>query len=445
MIDIEDERNHDIILKQLSNLEYKRIIRTINFIDDERYDYITEIVIYNHNNEKCFYIPGELYKKEVLVDFEVIKPQNLVVQIPSDIGDKLNLKYLLRHLCTCVKNSNQYDNDLKRELSKRLEDTKLFNNLYQAFWKKSGTSIEKIIQQHFNDYLKFLEDNIDIEKKFFFNFLVNMDKFFVQFLYIKEGINPFGYLTVKIKTTKDISNKEKTRKLRLFRPIILQNNIDILVNKPYPLAGKNTLIFKIIIPRIEKFYYENFWYKKIKILTKKFINKSKNDKITISQKSFSIYHSDAQNLLCSKLMNYANFTQNNNNFEIDFRDNRSNFANNEIMIYFRQDRNSQDNKFGIYCEEDHKIKYRRTLKNNNIPVYYFLGIFSLILFHIFFNFNFNHYIEIFIAILIAITFDYINKSKLEKNYIKWYFNIFLIILILIFSIFQYLHLLKLNP
>lgn len=445
-IDIEILENFDKLYNQLVKLKYIRIIRNFQFINVERFNYITELVIYNQSNKKCFIVPGEIYKKRVLVNFEILSSNNSIIQISSTIGDKINLYFLLKKLVSYVSNSDKFEDEDKQEIINQLNSEKTYTQLYQAFWKteQDEFSIKNIINKIFSKYPKFYE-NPDIKE--FYDFLINMENFFVQFLYIKDGIDPFGYLTIKIKTT--IDSKVKSKRRLFYRPNILQFNIPFEVKNPYPLNQDNSLHFKINIRDKEKFcYIKNRW------CSKKLI---KEKKILFNINYFSIYHENTQDTnesesepleFCKNLRESAKLIDKENGFySFDEFDSRVNFSTNEIYIYFGKSRIKKDSPTAKYCkfEKKHVINIHKTLKNNLYLFYYFFTLLSIFLYLIFSLNNFNHYLEIFIGIIITTTFNYINKLEVERYYLKVPFILFLLLYVIIFCFFQFCHFLLYNP
>ena len=71
-VDLTPIINDNSIIERLSDIQYLGIGRTYNFIDNERYEIITDITLYNKGNDTCFYVPGDIYRKEILMDFNFL-------------------------------------------------------------------------------------------------------------------------------------------------------------------------------------------------------------------------------------------------------------------------------------------------------------------------------------------------------------------------------------
>lgn len=418
---IDYEKNYEKIAEKLLDLKYKRITRSIQFKDNENYDLITEIVIYNNNKDNiCYYIPGEIYEKKILVNFEIAQLLNSRIQVSSNIGDMINIYYLLNRIKSKIKNDKIKNNLENQEFIKELKD---------AFWKSEKT-VDQLLKEAFENDIKLLESE---EIKDYVKFLKSMEENFVQFIYIKEGIKPYDSVSIKIKTSKNI--KYKNKKCRFIYPKLLEYEIPIKAKNPYPLKGRNTLFFKVNIPDIEKFKFHKLCEKQ-----------AKTNNIAFNIERFNIFHKTVNkgtlNPFCEELSKDSRLNKLNiKHYQQVKGDIRSNFSNNLIYIYFRKSQKSTENsEFNKFCEFDHIIKLTRTLKNKWLLAFYWIFfILSVILFFLFRFFNFNHYTEIFIGLLITTTFDFINKTDIEKYYLKYSFIIFLLILFFLYFTFQIIH------
>jgi len=494
-LDFENGRDFDKIIDQLSKLKYKRITRTIQFFKEDKFEFITELVIYNQSMKKCFIVPGEIYKKEILLDFEVISPKE-TIQVSSDIGDMYNLQYLISCFNKCLTKyrkkfleqndipgkdiEDSYDKILKKFTEGNKSNEILKKKLFKAFWKEEGLTVHSLIDDEFGELKNKLLEYNEIKK--YYDFIIKMEDYFIQFLYVKDGIEPYGYTNIKIKTIKD-AVVDKIR-LNRFLEEIKEYNISIEVEKPYPLEGTNTLLFKLSIPEQEKFYYtKKKFLKNNKIKSFSIIERNKKNKLgeinlMFDLKYFSIVHGrgrtfcenlkhsgnlleiskdlkdkykpENEDLLVKdkkkekKYSKYLNNSYLKNLFGADKSDTRLNFGNNNISLYFRKSRTLREinGNLGKYCDvkSEHIIKFNRTLKSNLIWIYlmFFLILFSLYSF--FLTFNLSFYIQVFVGLIITTSFHYINMSKLEKSYLKIPFIIFLLSNICLYVFFQFLHL-----
>lgn len=517
-LDIENGINFNEVIQQLLNLKYIRITRIVNFLNNYKYEFITEIDIYNQGDKTCHYIPGEIYNKAILVDFKVINPSN-TAQISSDTGDKLNIKFnlfcLKGYLSEYIKNLERLSkpNKVIREFNQILnffdenknEYKSFIQKLFLSFWL-ADISIKSLLDEVFKDYL----DEILKDKKIkrHYDFLGRMDKNFVQFIYLREGIKSKGYINLKIKTNKEIDFKKIKKKYNRRLEKILQYEIPFNIGKPFPLKGKNTLFIKINIPSQERFYYlKNKYIKKsiehIQIFDKKDKKVLEDVNLIFNKNYFNISH-DNEQLFCKNLKEkgdiidvYEDFKEKYQIVEnielrkfkpdddkfvtsnelkefaryygVKRKDTRLNFGDNNISLYFRQKRKknekdiekikikentsrkgeNEDNNDGnksdehdIYCKERlvHIIRFHRTLKNNLNTLYFYFIVMCLILYPIFFFYNFNEYIQIFIGIIIAAIFHYFSTSKIERSYYVTPFRYFILSSIVLYIIFQIMHL-----
>ena len=513
VLDIENGINFNEVIQHLLNLKYLRITRIVNFLNNYKYEFITEIDIYNQGDKPCHYIPGEIYNKAILVDFKVINPGN-TVQISSDTGDELNIKFnlfcLKMHLSEYIKNLESRSKPSKtiqefyqilNNFDENTNEYKTFiEKLYPSFWL-ADIPIKSLLDEVFKNHLEEILNDKKIRK--YYDFLARMDKNFVQFIYLREGIEPKGYLNLRIKTNKEKDFKKKFFNRRLEK--ILQYEIPFKIGKPFPLKGENTLFFKINIPSQERFYYQKKKYIKksiehIQIFNTKDKKVLEDNDLIFDKNYFNISHNREQ-LFCINLKEkgdiidvYEDFKEKYQSVEnielrkfkqddvkfapfnelkkfaryygVKRRDTRLNFMDNNISLYFRQkreknekdiekieentsrkgenedkdDRNNSDEN-NIYCEESlvHIIRFHRTLKNNLIPFYFLFLIMCLILYLGFYFFHFNEYIQIFIGIIIAAIFHYINTSKIERFYYEKPFRYFILLSIFLYILFQIKH------
>ncbi len=409
VLDIENGINFNEVVQQLLNLKYIRITRIVNFLNNYKYEFITEIDIYNQGDKTCHYIPSEIYNKAILVDFKVINPSNSV-QISSDTGDRLNIKFNL----FCLKGYlSEYINNLER-LSKPKNLIREFNQilnffdenrneckdfiqkLFPSFWS-AETSIKSLIDEVFKNSLEEILNDKKIKR--FYDFLVRMDNNFVQFIYLREGIKSKGYINLRIKTIKEIDVKKIKKKFNRCLEKILQYEIPFNIGKPFPLKGENTLFIKINIPSQERFYYlKNKYLKKssehIQIFDKKDKKVLEDINLIFDKNYFNISH-DNEQLFCKNLKEkgdiidvYEDFKEKHQIVEnIEFRkfkpdvdkfetfnelkefaryygvkrsDTRLNFGDNNISLYFRQKRKKNEKDI-----ESSKIKEIISRKGEN--------------------------------------------------------------------------------
>lgn len=420
-VNITDSTNFPNFFKQLESLKYKRIIRTIKFVGNEIYDFLTEIIIVNEGNETCYLIPGEIYKKAVLVNFQILSPNDSVIQVSSGDGDTLNIKYLLYKLKCNI--SDQL-------IKKRLDDENLFNDLFEALWEKGKgkKSISELLEETLGKDIITKKDNV-VQR--YLNFFKLMDHKFVQFLFVKNGIKPFEIISIKLKNTL-LSKKTITTHHYCIRKFF-EYFIPLEIKKPYPLKGKPSILIDVNIPEKEKFVYYDICKQRAEL-----------KEISFNTKRFNIFHSlesEENSIFCTSLKDAANLKENNKNYyKIDYKNSRSSFTDNRIFIYFGERREKEEKKeFENFCDKEHEIKITRTLKNNFFLFYIGFSILSFILYFIFFYFNHNHYTELFIGFLITTSFDYINKTEIEKYYIKKPFFTYQVISILVYLLFLITH------
>ncbi len=394
----------DYAYECLGDLEYVGISRTFNFIDTNRYEIVSEITFLNRGNNKCFYIPGDIYKKETLINYD-IEPKNIAIPIHSDYGDYINLKFIFNELKKLIleylsKNKDKKENDYAELLSNFEVNSELFKDFIEkGIWSNfnSSYSMGKKINDIFSSYKEVKQDPI-IET--FLNFLSKLDRFFVQFVYIIGGIEGGSYFKLRTTTIKVVEDMLKKR--NIIKPCIYELELPTEIGKPYLLNGTDSFHLTINIPQYEKFKYKK---------------RDGFENTEFQKKNFKIFHeNDDKKKFCCQLLDFVSF-------------NTKYFGDNNITLYFKLDEEKIDNK--EFFIKNHYISFKKTLGSNLKSIYILLSILLIILYVFLFIFRLNLYLTIFIGILLTTTFDYVNRNRIEKYYIIKpfiYFILFIVIL-----------------
>lgn len=396
------------IVLGLANLKIPRITKTFNFQTCTHYLYETEIVIVNDGTEPCYVVPGELYPKQVLVDFAAFDgTRKRCVYLPSYLNDQVILRYFFLKLWernidermllfkAFIDKSGE-PKDLNQELATILSwefRGDFSKEFFSAMWS-GRKKIKQILSIPLVDYVSnkdllglkkyrnlTVSDLCDSELK---EFAETLDENFLLLIQLNEPLPPKKHTEISLRDNKFIA-EERAHRSKVGRLVNgnLKYEVEFNLKHVLPHQTRTTFHVKIIPPEGVKVEWKS---RIISYLLRKsgFILRWREE--TIDPRKFAILHiEDCVNLhqdnLCDRFLEKLRIhkrkcsirellkPQPPADIEFEVPDVRAQFQENMVYLYF-------GGRNGLpICNQQHKLLFTLNLKRKAIKFYHFANIF----------------------------------------------------------------------